>query len=127
MLTFPPDLLPHLVIPMDGDAMPPHPFCSAPPHSEPPPPLPSLLPLPSITPRAKDGTSVPRKRGRVRTVVPQVEQKVATPSTNKPSSFRTQSHNMVRFSQAKQPRVECPNEADKHKEDGCDLAPTQNA
>ncbi|XP_077590225.1 uncharacterized protein prr14 isoform X2 [Stigmatopora nigra] len=27
---------------------------------------------------------------------------------------------MVQFSQAKQPRVECPNEADKHKKDGCD-------
>lgn len=48
MLTYPSDPLPQIVCPMDEDAIPPNRFCSAPPHSEPPPPL---LPLPSITPR----------------------------------------------------------------------------
>ncbi|XP_057717347.1 uncharacterized protein prr14 [Corythoichthys intestinalis] len=123
MLTFPSDSLPHLVFPMDGDAMPPHPFCSAPPHSEPPPPLPSLLPLPSITSRAGDGTSGHRKRGHVQTIKSQVEQKVATLSTNNPSSFRRQSDNMVQVSLAKQPRVECTYENDKHEQDSCDVNP----
>lgn len=48
MLTYPSDSLPQIVCPMDEDAIPPNPLCSAPPHSEPPPPL---LPLSSITPR----------------------------------------------------------------------------
>lgn len=48
MLTYPCDSLPQIVCPMDGDAIPSNPFCSAPPQSEPPPPL---LPLSSITPR----------------------------------------------------------------------------
>lgn len=48
MLTYSSDLLPQIVCPMDEDAIIPNPFYSAPPHSEPPPPL---LPLSSITPR----------------------------------------------------------------------------
>lgn len=48
MLTYPCDSVPQIVCPMAEDAIPPNPFCSAPPHSEPPPPL---LPLSSITPR----------------------------------------------------------------------------
>lgn len=48
MLTYPCDLLPQIVCPMDDHAIPSNSFCSAPPHSEPPPPL---LPLSSITPR----------------------------------------------------------------------------
>lgn len=48
MLTYPCDSIPQIVCPMDEDAIPPNPFCSAPPQSEPPPPL---LPLSSITPR----------------------------------------------------------------------------
>lgn len=41
MLTYPSDSLPQIVCPMDEDAIPPNPFCSAPP----------LLPFSSITPR----------------------------------------------------------------------------
>ena len=47
MLTYYPDPLPPVVCLMEED-VPPNPFCSAPPHSEPPPPLPSLS---STTPR----------------------------------------------------------------------------
>lgn len=48
MLTYSSEPLPQIVCPMDEDAIPQNRFCSAPPHSEPPPPL---LPLSSTTPR----------------------------------------------------------------------------
>lgn len=48
MLTNPSDPLLQIVCPMEEDALPPLCLCSAPPHSEPPPPLP---PFPSVTPR----------------------------------------------------------------------------
>ena len=47
MLMYSPDPLPPVVCLMEED-VPPNPFCSAPPHSDPPPPLPSLS---STTPR----------------------------------------------------------------------------
>ncbi|KAM4597716.1 uncharacterized protein prr14 [Polymixia lowei] len=66
MLTYPSDSLPHIVCPMEEDAIPPNPFCNAPPHSEPPPPL---LPLPSITPSCEDdGKSGQRHSGHVQAV-----------------------------------------------------------
>ncbi|XP_029913949.1 uncharacterized protein prr14 isoform X2 [Myripristis murdjan] len=66
MLTYPSDSLPQVVCPMDEDAIPPNPFCSAPPHSEPQPPL---LPLSSVTPSCEhDGISGIRRSGRIQGV-----------------------------------------------------------
>ncbi|XP_077398066.1 uncharacterized protein prr14 [Festucalex cinctus] len=122
MLTFPSNSLRHLVFPMDGDAMPPHPFCSALPHNEPPPP-PPLLPLPSVTSRARDGASGHRRSRRIQAVKPQstqVEEMVQTPSTYNPSSFKRHGNNMLQVSQGKQPRVESIYEDDERKQDGRD-------
>ncbi|XP_061702848.1 uncharacterized protein prr14 isoform X2 [Syngnathoides biaculeatus] len=106
MLTFPSDSLPHLAFPMDGDAMIPHPFCSAPPHTEPqPPPPPPLLPLPSTTPRASDGTSGHGGSDRV-----QAGERQGAGVENE-----------VQLCQSKQPRVENAYEDNKHMQDGCDF------
>ncbi|XP_037111763.1 uncharacterized protein prr14 [Syngnathus acus] len=122
MLTLPSDSRPHLVFPMDGDAMPPHPFCSAPPHSEPPPPL--LLPLPSITPSASDGTMGHNRSGQIQAIQAQgaqEEEEEETPSTYNPSFFKRHDNNTVQVSQSKQPSVENTLEDDKHKRDVCDF------
>ncbi|CAL8274595.1 unnamed protein product [Lota lota] len=61
MLTYSSDSLPPIVCLMEEDAIPPNPFCSAPPHSEPQPALPSLS---STTPSCEnDGKSGRRKGG----------------------------------------------------------------
>ncbi|XP_051905255.1 uncharacterized protein prr14 isoform X2 [Hippocampus zosterae] len=126
MLTLPSNSLAHLVFPMDGDAISPNPFCSASPHNEPspPPPPPPLLPLPSITPRASDGTSDRRRSGRIQAIKtqdPRVEEIVETPSTCNPSSFKRHANDLVQLSQSKQPRVESTFEEEKQQQDGCDF------
>ncbi|XP_061837336.1 uncharacterized protein prr14 isoform X2 [Nerophis lumbriciformis] len=117
MLTYPSDSLPHMLFPMDEDAMPPNPYSSSPPHSQPPLPL---LTLPSITPRVNVGTSSHRRSGRIQRICCQTPHAEVTPSTQKPSSFKRQgdSRNMVQVS--KQPRVDstCPHE----KQDGSDVS-----
>ncbi|XP_014910090.1 uncharacterized protein prr14 [Poecilia latipinna] len=66
MLTFPSDSLSQVVCPMDEDAIPPIPVCSAPPLSDPPSPL---LPLSSVTPScAHDGPSGHRRSGRIQDI-----------------------------------------------------------
>ncbi|XP_067333199.1 uncharacterized protein prr14 isoform X2 [Channa argus] len=63
---------------MDEDAYPSNPFCSASPHSEPPPPL---LPLPLVTPSfANDGISGHRRSGRIQGIRAQTPKKQS--STN---------------------------------------------
>ncbi|XP_041858105.1 uncharacterized protein prr14 [Melanotaenia boesemani] len=113
MLTYPSDLFPHIVCPMDEDAIPPNPVCSAPPHSEPPPPL---LSLSSITPSfANDGLSGHRRSDRIQAIRVQTPKKqrytesraVQKPSKPNPSPSKRQRGNaiMVQMSESKQPRV----------------------
>ncbi|XP_042248332.1 uncharacterized protein prr14 isoform X2 [Thunnus maccoyii] len=128
MLTYPSDLLPQIVCPMDEDAIPPNPFYSAPPHSEPPPPL---LPLSSITPSCvNDGVSGSRRRGRIQGIRAQTPKKQSDtdsgaaqkPSRQNPSPTKRQRQrecgNMVQVPQSKQPRVESTHE----KQDGFDFS-----
>ncbi|KAM7371713.1 hypothetical protein PAMP_008924 [Pampus punctatissimus] len=128
MLTYPSDSLPQIVCPMDEDAIPPNPFCSVPPHSEPPPPL---LPLSSVTPSCmNDGISGNRRRGRIQGIKAQTLEKQSVtdssvaqkPSRQNPSPTKRQreSENMVQVSQSKQPRVE-PTQAHE-KRDGFDFS-----
>ncbi|KAM9785000.1 uncharacterized protein prr14 isoform 2-T4 [Syngnathus typhle] len=117
MLTLPSDSRPHLLFPMDGDAMPPHPFCSAPPHSELPPPL--LLPLPSITPSASDGTTGRNRSGPIQAI--QAQEEAETPSTYNPSFLKRHDNDTVQVSQSEQPSVENILEDDKHQRDACDF------
>ncbi|XP_022050848.2 uncharacterized protein prr14 [Acanthochromis polyacanthus] len=130
MLTYPSDSLPKIVCPMDEDAIPPNPFCSAPPHSEPPPPV---LPLSSITPScARDGSSGHRRSGRIQAVRAQTPNKhnnadtraAQKPSRQNPSPSKRERQlgNMVQVSQSKQPRVERAHAHEKQNEDGLDLS-----
>ncbi|XP_042360326.1 uncharacterized protein prr14 isoform X2 [Plectropomus leopardus] len=86
MLTYPSDSLPQIVCPMDQDAIPPNRFCSAPPHSEPSPPL---LPLSSITPScANDGISGHRRSGRIQEIraqTPKKQSNTVSRAAQKPS------------------------------------------
>ncbi|XP_076609172.1 uncharacterized protein prr14 [Chaetodon auriga] len=129
MLTYPSDPLPQIVCPMDEDAIPPNRFCSAPPHSEPPPPL---LPLSSITPScANDGTSGHRRSDRIQEIRAQTPKKPSStesreakkPSRQNPSRAKRQreSRTMVQVSQSKQPRVESTHGHEKQNKDGFDF------
>lgn len=130
MLTYPSDSLPQIVCPMDEDDISPNSFCSAPPHSEPPPPL---LPLSSVTPScANDGISGHRRSGRIQEIRGHTPKKQSNtdsraaqkPSRHTPSSTKRQrgSANMVQVSQSKQRRVEDAHVHEKHNEDGFDLS-----
>ncbi|XP_062264456.1 uncharacterized protein prr14 [Platichthys flesus] len=114
MLTYSNDLLPQIACPMDEDTIPPNPFCSAPPHSEPPPPL---LPLSSFTPSCtNDGISGDRSSGRFQGVRAETPKKPsttdggATPPTSRqspsPSKKQRESESMVQVSQSTQLIVE---------------------
>ncbi|XP_070837835.1 serine-rich adhesin for platelets isoform X2 [Chaetodon trifascialis] len=114
---------------MDEDAIPPNRFCSAPPHSEPPPPL---LPLSSITPScANDGTSGHRRSDRIQEIRAQTPKKPSStdsreakkPSRQNPSRAKRQreSRTMVQVSQSKQPRVESTHGHEKQNKDGFDF------
>lgn len=130
MLTYPSDSLPKIVCPMDEDAIPPNPFCSAPPHSEPPPPL---LPLSSVTPSCVgDGSSGHRRSGRIQAVRAQTPNKqnntdsraAQKPSRQNPSPAKKQRQigNMVQVSQSQQPRVERAHVHEKQNEDALDFS-----
>ncbi|KAM3597975.1 uncharacterized protein V6R79_011983 [Siganus canaliculatus] len=95
MLTYPSDPLPQIVCPMEEAAIPPHGFCSAPPHNDPSPPL---LPLSSITPScANDGPSGHRRSGRIQGLKAQTPHKQSStdreaaqkPPRNSPSPSRS--------------------------------------
>ncbi|XP_053298587.1 uncharacterized protein prr14 [Pleuronectes platessa] len=99
---------------MDEDAIPPNPFCSALPHSEPPPPL---LPLSSVTPSCtNDGISGDKSSGRIqgfRAETPKKQSTTdggATPPTSRqspsPSKRQRESESMVQVSQSTQLIVE---------------------
>ncbi|KAF1379853.1 hypothetical protein PFLUV_G00180410 [Perca fluviatilis] len=129
MLTYPSDLLPQIVCPMDEDAIPSNSFCSAPPHREPPPPF---LPLSSITPScANDGISGHRKSGHIQEISAQTPKKQRNtdngvahkPSTRNLSLTKRQgeSANMVQVSQANLSTVEGTRVHEKQK-DGFDIS-----
>ncbi|XP_029364904.1 uncharacterized protein prr14 [Echeneis naucrates] len=127
MLTYPSDSLPQIVCPMDEDAIPPNPFCSAP-----------LLPFSSITPScANDGISGHRRSGRIQGIRAQTTKKQSSThssapqklSRHKPSPTKRQRESgiMVQVSQTKQPRVE--NTHEKQNQDGfefCFSAESEN-
>ncbi|KAM6914526.1 uncharacterized protein prr14 isoform 2-T2 [Lycodopsis pacificus] len=128
MLTYPSDSLHQIVCPMDEHAIPPNSFCSAPPHSEPPPPL---LPLSSVTPScAKNGTSGHGSSGRIQEDRPQTLKKQSKTDNRAaqkpprqdlaPTKRQREGANMV--SQSKQQRVEGPYEHEQQKEDGFDVS-----
>ncbi|XP_039976942.1 uncharacterized protein prr14 isoform X2 [Xiphias gladius] len=114
---------------MDEDAISPNPFCSAPPHSEPPPPL---LPLSSITPSfAKDGISGHRRSGRIQGIRAQTSKKQSNTysgATRKPSrqipspTKRREIGSMVQVSQSKLSRVESTQVHEKQNKDGFDFS-----
>ncbi|XP_029015166.1 uncharacterized protein prr14 [Betta splendens] len=120
MLTCPSDSLPHIVCPMDGDAIPPIPFCSAPSHSDPPPPL---LPLPSITPsHTNDGIPEQRRSGCIQGIRAHTENNTDGDSVQEPSkqnptpTHQREGESMV--SPSKQLRVESTKVHVKQNEDG---------
>ncbi|XP_073351229.1 uncharacterized protein prr14 [Pagrus major] len=130
MLTYSSDPLPQIVCPMDEDAIPPNRFCSAPPHSEPPPPL---LPLSSITPScANDGISGHRRSDRIQGIRTQTPKKQGNtdsgaaqkPSRQNPSPSKREgaSASMVQASQPKQARVESTHGHEKQNQDGFDFS-----
>ncbi|XP_026180890.1 uncharacterized protein prr14 [Mastacembelus armatus] len=130
MLTYPSDSLPQIVCPMDEDAIPSNPLSSAPPHSEPAPPL---LPLSSITPSCtKDGISGHRRSGRIQGVRAQTAQKQSNtestaaqkPSKSNPSPTKRQRDNEGMVSQSKQLRIEITHVHEKQNEDGFDVSYT---
>ncbi|XP_027897267.1 uncharacterized protein prr14 [Xiphophorus couchianus] len=109
MLTFPSDLLSQVVCPMDEDAIPPIPVCSAPPLSEPPSPL---LSLSSVTPScAHDGPSGHRRSGRIQDIRARTPKELdcansqAAQRQSGPNPFSTkrqrEAANMVQASQSK--------------------------
>ncbi|XP_022595063.1 uncharacterized protein LOC111217460 isoform X1 [Seriola dumerili] len=122
MLTYPSDSLPQIVCPMDEDAIPPNPFCSAP-----------LLPFSSITPScANDGMSGHRRSGRIQGIRAQTSKKQRNtyskapqkPSRHNPSPTKRQgeSGSMVQVSQSKQLRVESTHVHEKQNKDGLDFS-----
>ncbi|XP_041673503.1 uncharacterized protein prr14 [Cheilinus undulatus] len=127
MLTCPSDPLPQIVFPMDEDAIPPNSFCSAPPHSEPPPPL---LPLSSITPScANDGISGHRRSGRIQSQTPKKTSNTDSQAVQRPSrpnrtpSKRTRdTGSMVQVPRSEQPRVESMHRREKQNEEKCDFS-----
>ncbi|KAM9744796.1 uncharacterized protein prr14 isoform 1-T1 [Menidia menidia] len=131
MLTYPSDLLPQIYFPMDEDAIPSIPVCSAPVCTEPPPPL---LPLSSITPSfASDGLSGHRKSGRnqgTRTQTPKKQdnadsQAVQRPSRQNPSLTKRQRENALMVQESKQPRVEIVHEETNEEGFGADFTAEQ--
>ncbi|XP_058509092.1 uncharacterized protein prr14 isoform X2 [Solea solea] len=98
---------------MDEDAIPSNPFCSAPPHSEHPPPL---LPLSSDTPSCAND-EISGHPGRIQGVRPQTPKKqchkdiraVQKPSRQNLFPIRRQRdiRSMVQVSQSKHPKVVC--------------------
>ncbi|XP_026208064.1 uncharacterized protein prr14 [Anabas testudineus] len=129
MLTYPCDSVPQIVCPMAEDAIPPNPFCSAPPHSEPPPPL---LPLSSITPSlANYGIPTQRRSGRiqgVRSQTPKKQSNTDSGAAQNPSPTKRQREggSMVQVLQSKQPTVESTIVHAKQNEDFNDMTECQN-
>ncbi|XP_033945006.1 serine-rich adhesin for platelets [Pseudochaenichthys georgianus] len=130
MLTYPCDLLPQIVCPMDDHAIPSNSFCSAPPHSEPPPPL---LPLSSITPSCVDnGISGHGRSGRIQEIKAQTPEKQSHTDSGaaqessrldpSPTQRQRESANMV--SQSEQSSVDGTHALEKQKEDGFDVSLT---
>ncbi|XP_074553032.1 uncharacterized protein prr14 [Halichoeres trimaculatus] len=111
MLTYPSDPLPQIVCPMDEDAIPPNTFCSAPPQSEPPPPL---LSLSSITPScSNNGSSGHRRSGRIKAQTPKKQSITDSEAAQRParqnrtpSKKQRDAGSMVQMSYSEQPRVE---------------------
>ncbi|XP_028268158.1 uncharacterized protein prr14 isoform X2 [Parambassis ranga] len=107
------------------DAIPPNPFCSASPHSE---PSPSLLSLSSITPScANDGLSSGHRRSsRIQGITDQSPQKsntdsqaVLQPSKQSRSPTKRQGESGTMVSQSKRQKVERTEE--KESKDGLDI------
>ncbi|KAK5913821.1 hypothetical protein CgunFtcFv8_008313 [Champsocephalus gunnari] len=130
MLTYPCDLLPQIVCPMDDHAISSNSFCSAPPHSEPPPPL---LPLSSITPSCVDnGISGHGQSGRIQEIKAQTPEKQShtdsgaaqEPSRLDPSPTQRQRESANMVSQSEQSSVEGTHALEKQKEDGFDVSLT---
>ncbi|XP_034075738.1 uncharacterized protein prr14 isoform X2 [Gymnodraco acuticeps] len=130
MLTYPCDLLPQIVCPMDEHAIPSNSFCSAPPHSEPPPPL---LPLSSITPSCVDnGISGHERSGRIQEIKAQTPEKQSHTDSGTaqessrldPSPTRRQRESANMVSQSEQSSVEGTHVLEKQKEDGFDVSLT---
>ncbi|KAM9394442.1 uncharacterized protein prr14 [Pholidichthys leucotaenia] len=102
MLTYPSDSLIQIVYPMDGDALPPNPFCSAPP--------PPFLSPSSVTPScANDGISGHRRSCRIQGIQAQTPKKqdsqaIQKPPRHNPSPAKRQreSEIMVQASESKQ-------------------------
>ncbi|XP_030592308.1 uncharacterized protein prr14 [Archocentrus centrarchus] len=129
MLTYPSDSLTQIVCPMDEDPKPPNPFCSAPPHSEPPPPF---LSLSSITPScAKDGISGHRRSGRIQGIQAQTPKKHSStdgqaaqrPCRQNPSPTKRQRESgiMVQVAQSKLSRAEGTDVHESQNKDGFDF------
>ncbi|XP_033998698.1 serine-rich adhesin for platelets [Trematomus bernacchii] len=130
MLTYPCDSLPQIVCPMDEHAIPSNSFCSAPPHSEPPP---SLLPLSSITPSCVDnGISGHGRSGRIQEIKAQTPEKQSHTDSGaaqessrldpSPTKKPRESANMV--SQSEQSSIEGTHALKKQNEDGFDVSLT---
>ncbi|XP_034566921.1 uncharacterized protein prr14 isoform X1 [Notolabrus celidotus] len=111
MLTYPSDPLPHIVCPMDEDAIPPNTFCSAPPQIEPPPPL---LSLSSITPScSNNGTSGHRRSGRIKAQTPKKQSIFESEAAQRaarqnwsPSERQRDTDSMVQVPDSEAPGVE---------------------
>ncbi|XP_056144377.1 uncharacterized protein LOC130119807 [Lampris incognitus] len=103
MLTYPSDSLPQIVCPMEEDAIPPNPFCSAPPHSESPPPHPSLS---SVTPSFENnGKFRNRRSGRLQGFQDPTPKKQRLSRQNPPPTKGERESGMVQWSlSAKQSR-----------------------
>ncbi|XP_068192902.1 uncharacterized protein prr14 [Antennarius striatus] len=124
MLTYPSDPPPHIVCPMDEDAISPNRLCSAPPYSEPPPPL---SPFSSITPSCtNDGIS-----GHIEGIAAQTPKKQSSPDSgaadepsrqNPSPSRRQERENLVRASESRQPRVESTLGNEIQSKDGFDFS-----
>ncbi|TNN70060.1 Protein PRR14L [Liparis tanakae] len=128
MLTYPSDSLHQLVCPMDEHDIPPNSFCSAPPHSEPPPPL---LPFSSVTPScAENGVSEHGRSGCVEEIQAQTLTKQsftdnrAAPkqSTQNLAPTKRQRESEIMVSQSKQQRVEGSCVHEKQAKDGFDAS-----
>ncbi|XP_068434874.1 uncharacterized protein prr14 [Clinocottus analis] len=123
MLTYPSDSLHQIVCPMDEHAIPPNSFCSAPSHSEPPPPL---LPCSSVTPRIqKNGVSEHRSCHIQEIQAPKKQSFTDQRTAQKPSRqnlvpTKRQRENANMVSQSKHQRVEGTRVHEKQIQDGFD-------